>query len=214
MPKRSQRGALFSDSVQSLMTLVEESTRSTKEGVRYFVPPGEGVLERAKSRRHHIFFGRRGSGKSSLLAKVFADQIVARAPCALVDLEEFKGHTYPDVLVSVLIKTFAEFQKWVDTAATAPSTKTSFWSAFSLKKPAASKLPKAQATELSARIAAEIAALEAILHSPEAATLEDTAKQEQSEAAKAEGSARVGVHGMGLTRGGVLQRGWIRIATS
>lgn len=102
----ANKAAIFTPEVQSLMTLVEESTRSTKEAVRYFVQPGEGILDRAKSRRHQIVFGRRGSGKSSLLSKIYADQLVARKPSALVDLEAFKGHSYPDVLVSVLIKTF------------------------------------------------------------------------------------------------------------
>ena len=48
---------------------VEEATRSTEAGVRRFVEPAQGALRRAVSKRHHIVFGRRGSGKSSLLRK-------------------------------------------------------------------------------------------------------------------------------------------------
>jgi ABC-type lipoprotein export system ATPase subunit len=96
---------LESTKVQNLARIVEESTRSTKEGVKYFIEPAPGTLGRAKNKRHHIIFGRRGSGKSSLLAKVTADLTVNRSPIAYVDLEEFKGHSYPDVLLSVLIKT-------------------------------------------------------------------------------------------------------------
>jgi hypothetical protein len=118
---------LESPRVQELARIVEESTRSTKEGVKYFIEPAPGTLARAKNKRHHIIFGRRGSGKSSLLAKVTADHTVNRSPIAYVDLEEFKGHSYPDVLLSVLIKTLNEFKIWMATAAVNPANKTSFW---------------------------------------------------------------------------------------
>jgi hypothetical protein len=88
--------------------------------VKYFIEPTPGVLDKAKNKRHHIIFGRRGSGKSSLLRKVAADLTITRTPIAYVDLEQFKGHSYPDVLISVLINTLMEFKKWLDTAATNP----------------------------------------------------------------------------------------------
>lgn len=116
-----------SDAVTRLATLVEESTRSSREGIKYFLEPAPGVLNRATSKCHHIIFGRRGSGKSSLLRKVVSDLTVDRTPIGYVDLEEFKGHSYPDVLISVLIKTLSEFKNWLDTAAINPATKTSFW---------------------------------------------------------------------------------------
>jgi hypothetical protein len=87
---------LDSKEVQTLAKIVEESTRSTREGVKYFIEPAPGTLARAKNKRHHIVFGRRGSGKSSLLAKVTEDLTVNRTPTAYVDLEQFKGHSYPD----------------------------------------------------------------------------------------------------------------------
>lgn len=90
--------------VQQLSQIVEESTRSTREGAKYFIEPALNTLARAKSKRHHIIFGRRGSGKSSLLAKVALDLTSSRIPNAYIDLEKFKGHSYPDVLISVLIE--------------------------------------------------------------------------------------------------------------
>jgi hypothetical protein len=36
-----------------------------------------------------------------------------------VDLEPFKGHTYPDVLISVLIEFFRSVKLWLDEAAVA-----------------------------------------------------------------------------------------------
>src|ERR1022692_4469681 len=113
--------------VERLITLVEESTRSSKEGVKRFIEPAQGTLSRAVSKRHHIIFGRRGSGKSSLLRKAAADLTIDRRPIAYVNLETFKGHSYPDVLLSVLLETLQEFKKWLDTAAINPANKASFW---------------------------------------------------------------------------------------
>src|ERR1700754_4548383 len=92
--------------VDTLAMLVEEATRSSKEGVRFFIEPARGTLARCLNKRHHLIFGRRGSGKTSLLRKAASDLTLSRRPIAFVDLEEFKGHSYPDVLISVLLKSF------------------------------------------------------------------------------------------------------------
>ena len=113
--------------VDDLLVLCEEVTRATPEGARRFIEPAPGVLLRAKSKQHHIIFGRRGSGKSSLLRKSVADLTIDRRPIAFVDMETFKGHSYPDVLISVLIKSLQEFKTWLVEAATAPASKKSFW---------------------------------------------------------------------------------------
>ncbi len=140
---------LESDKVQKLARVVEESTRSTRDGVRFFIEPAPGTLARAKNKRHHIVFGRRGSGKSSLLAKVTEDLTVSRTPIAYVDLEEFKGHSYPDVLLSVLIKALTEFRVWLETAALNSATKTSFWNKFFFgAKPKRGAFNKAETNKL------------------------------------------------------------------
>src|SRR5690348_6163225 len=92
---------LNSPNVEALQVSIEEATRSTEEGVKRFIEPAQGTLSRALSKRPHIVFGRRGSGKSSLLRKAVADLTVDRRPIAFVDLESFKGHSYPDVLISI-----------------------------------------------------------------------------------------------------------------
>ena len=201
----TNKAAIFAPEVQSLMTLVEESTRSTKEAVRYFVQPGEGILDRAKSRRHQIIFGRRGSGKSSLLSKIYADQLVARRPSALVDLEAFKGHSYPDVLVSVLIKTFSEFAYWVETAAVAPATKTSFWKAFTQRRAEAPKLKKADAEKLAQRVRAEISSLETILHAPEEAQTRSAQEKTHGGKATLSGKSKLGIEAAGVDFGGAYE---------
>jgi hypothetical protein len=118
---------LNSEKVQSLELAVEEATRSTEEGVKRFIEPAHGTLARALAKRPHLVFGRRGSGKSSLLRKVASDLTVDRRPIAFVDLESFKGHSYPDVLISILIQTLERFGHWLDTAAVNPANKTTFW---------------------------------------------------------------------------------------
>ena len=60
---------LASQDIENLAILIEEATRSTEEGVKRFIEPSPGALRRATSKRHHIIFGRRGSGKSSLYEK-------------------------------------------------------------------------------------------------------------------------------------------------
>lgn len=174
-------GILESNKVQKLARIVEESTRSTREGVKFFIEPAPGTLARAKNKRHHIVFGRRGSGKSSLLAKVTEDLTVDRSPTAYVDLEEFKGHSYPDVLLSVLIKALAEFKTWLDTAALHPANKTSFWRKFFGAKPKRGAFNKATTQRLSADLAALIEELNANLFQSEEVKRQTLVKHESAD---------------------------------
>ncbi len=154
--------------VEKLVRLVEESTRSSKEGVKRFIEPAQGTLSRAINKRHHIIFGRRGSGKSSLLRKAAADLTLDRRPIAYVDLEIFKGHTYPDVLISVLISTLKEFEKWLQTAAINPASKTSFWHKLFGTKPARPAYRKADIGNLVRDLHSRIEELHAQLYSSDA----------------------------------------------
>ena len=155
---------LDSPEIGALATLVEEAARSTKEGVKRFVEPAMGTLSRAVSKRHHIVFGRRGSGKTSLLRKAAADLTVDRRPIAFVDLESFKGHSYPDVLISVLISTFSNFKEWLETAAVHPATKTSFWDKIFGSKPKRGAFSRQAAAELGEEMGGIIRELEQQLH--------------------------------------------------
>ena len=140
---------LNSVEIEKLATLVEEAIRSTDSGVKRFVEPASGTLQQAMNKTHSIVFGRRGSGKSSLLRKAAADLTIDRRPIAYVDLETFKGHSYPDVLLSVLIKTFREFASWLDTAAVYPANRTSFWKKLFASPPSRPSFNHKEATKLS-----------------------------------------------------------------
>jgi hypothetical protein len=171
---------LDSEAMARLLTIVEEAARSTEEGVKHFVEPAPGTLQRTINKRHHIVFGRRGSGKSSLLRKAAADLTVDRRPIATVNLEAFKGHSYPDVLLSVLISTFAEFRKWMNTAAIHPATKTSFWQRFFGTTPKRVSFNRKKSSELSSLFRTQIETLERELHRTDEADLRVTDGAETS----------------------------------
>ncbi len=165
----------------NLLTLVEEAARSTEEGVKHFVEPAPGTLRRTTNRRHHLVFGRRGSGKSSLLRKAAADLTVDRRPIAYVNLEAFKGHSYPDVLISVLMSTFVEFRKWMDSAAIHPSTRTTFWQRLFGTAPQRPSFNRGKSSLLSDRLKKHIDALEIELHRTDDAEMRVTDGAETSE---------------------------------
>lgn len=170
-----------------LVTLIEEATRATADTPRRFIEPARGTLDRAKSRRHHLVFGRRGSGKTSLLRKAGADLTLRRVPVAFVDLEAFKGHAYPDVLLSVLIETLNAFNAWLNTAGVAPTTKSTFWKRLFGGTPERPPLNRKKVEALHARIRAQIAELESLLHSEDDAEI--TATRRATVAASSRGVA-------------------------
>lgn len=188
---------LDTEPVKALARIVEEATRSTKEGAKRFVEPAEGTLERAKARRHHIVFGRRGSGKSSLLTKATAELTVDRRPIVFVDLEEFKGHTYPDVLISVLIRALGEFERWLKTAAINPGTKKSFWEKLFGTVPKRPALKKTSVAALNATLGVLLTELRTLLHEPDES--DQSTKKELSVEDKFGGSAAISVGSMGAS---------------
>jgi hypothetical protein len=157
--------------IDRLMTLVEEATRATKGPPKRFIEPARGTLDRAKSRRHHIVFGRRGSGKTSLLRKAGSDLTLQRTPTAFIDLEAFKGHAYPDVLLSVLIETLHAFDEWLATAGINAATKRSWWHKFWGGEPERPPLERKKLEEVRECLQKEIGLLTRLLHSEDEAEL-------------------------------------------
>ena len=124
---------IFQETIDELATLVEEGARATKKATGRFIEPAQGTLRRAESRRHHIVFGRRGSGKSSLLYKSAENLSDRKHPVAYVDLEPFKGHHYPDILLSVLLASLDKFRDWL-LLADIKETQKRLWRTCFLKK--------------------------------------------------------------------------------
>jgi hypothetical protein len=108
-----------------------------------------------------------------------------------VDLEEFKEHSYPDVLVSVLIRSLMEFKKWLDEPAVAPGSKKSFWEKLGFGKPIGRKIDASDAARLSTELQAEIDDLNKLLHSPEDFDRQETRGASASNKAAANASAGV-----------------------
>jgi len=117
---------LDSPEIEILSTIIEEATRSTDEGVKRFVEPARGTLRRAMSKQHQIVFGRRGSGKSSLLRKGVIELSKNQRPNVYIDLELYKGHSYPDVLISVLIASLSKFEDLLISSTSGSYNKISF----------------------------------------------------------------------------------------
>lgn len=165
---------LESAEVAGLELMLEEATRSSSSGVRRFIEPAAGTLTRATSRTHHLVFGRRGSGKSSLLRKAAQDLTIDRRPIAFVDLESFKGHEYPDVLISVLAETFSKFAEWLETAAIAPANKASFWLRLFGQRPTRTPFDRDQARSLAGRLRTQLSELRDVLFSEDGVDVERT----------------------------------------
>lgn len=182
--------------VAKLELMLEEATRSSQQGVRRFIEPAAGTLTRATSRTNHLIFGRRGSGKSSLLRKAAQDLTVDRRPIAFVDLEAFKGHEYPDVLISVLIETFNRFAEWLETAAIAPANKTSFWARLFGQKPTRPPFDKTQAHKLATDLRVHLKVLRDLLFSEDDVAVEATVSNKTTDAENAAG--KFGVKGAGV----------------
>ena len=197
----ADQGVLGTTEVATLERLIEEATRSTEQGVRRFLEPASGTLSRATSRQHHLVFGRRGSGKSSLLRKAAADLTIDRRPIAFIDLETFKGHNYPDVLLSILIETFSKFAEWLETAAIAPASKTSFWSRLFGMRPTRPAFDKVQTKELSIKLRQSMEELRELLFREDAIAteLKQSSKMVEKDGFKSEISVGTSVTKLGLT---------------
>ncbi|WP_355662290.1 hypothetical protein [Halomonas salifodinae] len=179
---------IFGQNIDMLATFVEEGARATAQNVGRFIEPAPGTLRRVKSKRHHLIFGRRGSGKSSLLLKAGDELEKANHPIALVDLEPFKGHHYPDVLLSVMIATLIKYEKWLrshkrDTRWREISQNLQFWK----------RKDHVTVAGLLDEISEEIAALREQLHLADDAGLRTTTSQAKDEERARKSRVKAGI---------------------
>lgn len=99
------KGAYHAKGVDNLLVALEEATRATPDGgPAEFVPPAGGELEQVKARFHHLIFGRRGSGKTSLLRHLESELRTEGRPTVWIDQELFMELSFPDVLVSSVLE--------------------------------------------------------------------------------------------------------------
>jgi hypothetical protein len=104
---------ILDDSIDNLIVLLDEVTRAAPDGMR-FLEPSSGVLKQAQSKRHHVIFGRRGSGKSSLLRKTKNEIENSNSLGIYIDVESLNENQYPDILILVLIEILQELLKKIN----------------------------------------------------------------------------------------------------
>jgi len=168
--------------IENLSTIIEEAIRSTEEGVKRFVEPAHGTLRRAMSKQHQIVFGRRGSGKSSLLRKAVAELSENKRPNVYIDLELYKSHSYPDVLISVLIESLSKFKKVLINSISENHNTSSFLKRF-FQKIHGTNQDHLHTIDL---IDEEIQKLNKLLHSADEVELEKTTKHSEEKVNKKE----------------------------
>ena len=109
-----QDAYFYAPEVGELQKLAAEATRARPDSPESrFVTPEGGVIDRIGSRFHHVLYGRRGSGKSSLLRHIETVQKTNGHLVAWTDQEVFMGLEYPDVLVSTLSEVLDQFSQQI-----------------------------------------------------------------------------------------------------
>jgi predicted AAA+ superfamily ATPase len=102
--------AQMSKQLSKLRTIIQESLRvqrGSAEQVAY-IDTGN-VLSDVRARQNHVIFARRGCGKTLLLhysARKLSDGIHA----VYLNCEDFKRHSFPNVLIEILDALFAELE--------------------------------------------------------------------------------------------------------
>jgi hypothetical protein len=101
----------MSKNLSDLRTLIQESLRvqrGSAEKVAY-IDTGN-VLSDVCARQNHVIFARRGCGKT-LLLHYSARRLREGVHSVYLNCEEFKRHSFPNVLIEILDALFAELEK-------------------------------------------------------------------------------------------------------
>ena len=107
---------IFDLEIDELITNIESSLRSTTiEQIRdRFVPPDYESLKQVMNTANHIVFGRRGSGKSSLLLKA-RDELNKNGNITIyLDANLFFTNNFPDILIQMLIVSIDQAIKYIE----------------------------------------------------------------------------------------------------
>ena len=101
----------MSTKVQQLRTIVQESIRvqrDSSETIDYI--DGANAIRDAVARQNHVIFGRRGCGKT-LLLHASERQLRDDVRVVYVNCEDYKQHSFPNVLIEILDELFGELEK-------------------------------------------------------------------------------------------------------
>ncbi len=104
-------GALMSQEIKTLRTIVQEGIRvqrDSPEPVEYI--DAANTLSDAVARQNHVIFGRRGCGKTLLLHES-ERRVKADVKVVYINCEDYKQHSFPNVLIEILDQLFGELEK-------------------------------------------------------------------------------------------------------
>lgn len=91
------------DEIRKLTNYIEENIRSSKSSGLRFVDT-RNFLSRLSLKQNHVVYGRRGSGKTSLVkAPIGSGNHVD----VYIDVEDFKDITFPNVVIRILLQMFS-----------------------------------------------------------------------------------------------------------
>ena len=81
---------------------LEEALTADARRPTQFIEPAPDTLTRAMLRQNHLVFGRRGTGKTTLLRKLESDLTAQQHPVAYVDLESLASRALEEIAMEVL----------------------------------------------------------------------------------------------------------------
>jgi hypothetical protein len=99
------------ENLKKLRSVINESLRVQRGGadpVPYI--DVSNVLTDVVARQNHAVFGRRGCGKTLLLRRS-TDNLPMEVRSVYLNCEDFKKHSFPNVLIEILDALFAELEK-------------------------------------------------------------------------------------------------------
>ena len=102
------------DQLNSLQTVITENLRVQRGGtdsIGYI--DIANALSKANSKQNHVIFGRRGCGKSLLLQES-RRTLNEKTKVIYLNCEDFKNHSFPNVLIEILDSIFSELEKHVN----------------------------------------------------------------------------------------------------
>jgi Cdc6-like AAA superfamily ATPase len=101
----------MSSKVQELRTIVQEGIRVQRGGadpVNYI--DAANAVRDVIARQNHVVFGRRGCGKTLLLHEA-TKRVQDTVRIVYVNCEDYKQHSFPNVLIEILDRLFGELQQ-------------------------------------------------------------------------------------------------------
>jgi hypothetical protein len=100
---------------QALVEVIEQRERADPKFVHLFVEPRYGLLANTKAPKSHAIFGRRGSGKTSLLLKAVHDLSEQDHPVSMVDVEPYRLLDRWMIIANILLDALEGYSLWLGT---------------------------------------------------------------------------------------------------